>query len=247
MKLILIGKSASGKDTLRHALEQRGLVFAKTYTTRKARDNEPSDTYIYLDDDQMDEKWDDLVAKSEFEFGSKRYGVDPDDLAQADAVILTPSGAREVCHAIGHRMSCVIVYMTADDDTRIQVSAARGASPEEIKTRDEQDKKTFEDIETLFDDEYVAGVIRLENTYEARDLELMAEAIMRARRQHDRVEHIIDELIEADAIENIDGAVFVTTDDGSSIEVTSDVLASMYLARSDELLDLLLTRLGLEI
>ena len=54
MKVLIVGRTASGKDTLREALERKyGWKFVKSYTTRKKR-FEAEDTHVVVSQKHAD-------------------------------------------------------------------------------------------------------------------------------------------------------------------------------------------------
>ena len=53
-KIIIVGKSAAGKDHLRKILEGRGFIYGISYTTRPARPTEvDGQDYYFLEKDEF--------------------------------------------------------------------------------------------------------------------------------------------------------------------------------------------------
>ena len=156
--LVLIGKSASGKDKTRENLTMKqGFHSVITYTTRPMRTGEIQDiTYHYISKDDFLEK-----IKSGFFAEWKKYdtngetwyyGSAKEDLKNADensVIILTPDGVRDVQKSGINNMK--IIYLYANDTTITKRLNMRGDNPEEVKRRMKKDRADFNGAEYLAD------------------------------------------------------------------------------------------------
>ena len=89
-KLLIVGRTASGKDTLQYALEKRGLTFVKSYSTRPKR-NPNEDTHIFIQPDQVVPK-DEMAAYTVI--NGYEYFATKDQVKDADAYIIDPEGLK---------------------------------------------------------------------------------------------------------------------------------------------------------
>ena len=89
-KLLIVGRTASGKDTLQYALEKRGITFVKSYSTRPRRvANE--DTHIFIKPDQVAPK-DEMAAYTVI--NGYEYFATKEQVKNADAYIIDPEGLK---------------------------------------------------------------------------------------------------------------------------------------------------------
>jgi guanylate kinase len=142
-KIILCGKSCTGKTTLKQQLTTLGYKPGVSYTTRKKRDGEiegidyhfieehkfVSDIYLFLE-------WDHI--------GDAYYGTSIEDFNNCDIFILTPKAIKNLSPK--HRKDCLVVYLDAPLENRIQRAILRGDSYESIIDRLPKDCHTFHEF-----------------------------------------------------------------------------------------------------
>ena len=142
MALILLGKSASGKDTIRNELIKLGMDSVVSYTTRPMRDGEVDGvTYHFVDDNTFSEL--DLFGIRAFKVANGdtwRYGFKLEDLSVNSVIILDPQGLKALNAT---NLFNVSFYINADDDLLYTRSINRGGEVDEIKRRLEADRKDF--------------------------------------------------------------------------------------------------------
>lgn len=153
--LVLIGKSTSGKDTIRDILvKKHGFHPIVTYTTRPIRVGEIQDsTYHFITEEDFKGKID-----NEFFAEWKKYNVDSnvwyygsakEDLLNTDnnsVIILTPEGVRDIKK---NGVEATVIYLYANLATiknRLQI---RGDKNDKAEDRIERDLKDFKGVETL--------------------------------------------------------------------------------------------------
>ena len=148
MILILMGKTASGKDTIAKELVSN-YKFGKiiTYTTRPPRPNEKDGVdYYFISQSDFREK-----IKADFfvewkvyqsAFGDWYYGTAFEDLKRDSILILTPTGIRD----LARNTRCVFrtVLIDAPKEVRLQRLIDRGDEYTEALRRLEHDEKDFE-------------------------------------------------------------------------------------------------------
>lgn len=111
MKVLIIGRTASGKDTLREALERKyGWEFVKSYTTRKKR-FEDEDTHLFVSQQQADN----VTNKVAVTFVNNGEGWDEyfsteEQVQEADAYIVDPVGMYLLCASMPYE-HFVVVYV----------------------------------------------------------------------------------------------------------------------------------------
>ena len=148
MILILMGKTASGKDSIAKEL-CRNYQFARivTYTTRPPRPNEvDGEDYHFISRSEFQDKikhnffveWKDYQSAE----GEWFYGTAMEDVNKGGVLILTPLGIRDF-----YRNSCSIarvVYVRASDEVIMERLMQRGDNPIEAKRRLEHDHEDFD-------------------------------------------------------------------------------------------------------
>lgn len=113
--LLIIGRTASGKDTLAQKLTEHGLVQLKSYTTRDKR-YEEEDTHLFVTNaemDAMDPK--SIVAKTTI--GDATYFATNEQVRNSDIYVIDPPGALELAANCPDE-NFQIIYVSASDDVR---------------------------------------------------------------------------------------------------------------------------------
>lgn len=157
MLTILLGKTCSGKTTIRNELIKHGKKPIITYTTRPIRSGEvDGETYHYISEDEFMDKIDDgffaewkeyHTAEGVWYYGSSK--CDFEDAADS-VIILTPAGYddfRAVCSDIEHKA----LYIYANNKTIKGRLVLRGDSKEEAQRRLEHDNADFKGLENKVD------------------------------------------------------------------------------------------------
>lgn len=152
MILILMGKTASGKDSIAKEL-CRNYQFARiiTYTTRPPRKGETDGVdYHFISKAEFQQliKHNFFVEWKSYQTadGEWLYGTAAEDLRQNGLLILTPQGVRDLHEA----SQCItrVVYVTASDKTIMERLVARGDDPTEAVRRLTHDREDFDDNTT---------------------------------------------------------------------------------------------------
>lgn len=168
MLIILTGKTASGKDTIKSALLSKypNLQKVVTTTSRAPRFSEVKDLDLhFLSKEEFEEK----IAKDEFveyvTYGGNLYGTQKKDLAEVltgDALWrIDPSRAGEIRNFIRRAFSpeeaeklineTIVIYITVSDEVVLQRLKRRNISPSEIQKRMEDDAKIWEKYQNSYD------------------------------------------------------------------------------------------------
>jgi guanylate kinase len=186
--IILLGKSASGKDTVVNNLIHNYYGYEKiiTWTTRPMRPGEKQDlTYHFTDDEDFEEKIEEGFfaewKKYNSVFGTWYYGTAVQDITNNPnnkIIILTPSGYEDIKEYINNE-EILSVYLDSSLRTLYKRLKFRGDNPKEIKRRLLHDIKDFKGIKNK------VNVVIKNNT---RDLDELTELI---KDMHDIVKNKI--------------------------------------------------------
>lgn len=116
MKFLIMGRTASGKDTIARNLEQNyGLRSVISYTDRPRRDGETDETHTFISKEEMAEIYDDLIAKTTI--NGNTYGATCEQVRNADLYVIDPKGAFEIAEAMPDT-AFEILFINADDKLR---------------------------------------------------------------------------------------------------------------------------------
>lgn len=156
--IILIGKTASGKDKIVNELISKyGFKKVITYTTRPMRKGEKPDiTYHFITEEDFKQK----INKGFFaeyktydtEFGVWYYGTAFDDLKKADdktVIIITPNGYKDIIGKLENKPLSIYIY--ANNTTIKKRMLQRGDNKNEAQRRLIHDNKYFKGIESEVD------------------------------------------------------------------------------------------------
>lgn len=162
MIIILIGKSGSGKDTVRKLLQKRGVASLVPVTTRPARLGEvDGEDYYFVGKIWFRFAVDSglLVEHREYRTSVNGvsdvwyYGLTKSELGRVKksknySIVLTPDSADKVVDYLG-KENCVIAYVYLDDKVRTSRAAARpGFDRQEWDRRLVADASDFQNIDT---------------------------------------------------------------------------------------------------
>lgn len=173
--LVLVGKTCSGKNTVRDILVERyDMEPVLTYTTRPKRDGEENYVdYIFVKPKHFqilkEEDWFAETTSYNVSTGDTwHYGSVLTDYANDSnkVIILNPSGLKQIRKL---NIPVFAIYLFVNDSEIKQRSEKRGFSPDDIQRRLRADNEDFADI-----DEYVDG-----SFINMGDPELIAKEIYR--------------------------------------------------------------------
>ena len=126
-KILILGRSASGKDTLAVELtKQFGLKQLCSTTTRPMR-YENEDTHVFVTEEEANEMTDRVA---ETVINGYQYFATRQQLDECDIYVIDPIGLYGLCKNAPNTEFC-IVYVHADDATRKARAIGRAANPEE--------------------------------------------------------------------------------------------------------------------
>jgi len=143
-KILIVGKSASGKDYLIEFLKEKGLKRSVSYTTRPIRDNEVEGvTYNYITEDKFKNMIENKELIEYHNFNNWYYGNTLVDFKEKDIFIKTIYGLQQIEK---YRNECFIIYIDIDLETRRKRLLGREDTNDSIERRIEADEKDFENF-----------------------------------------------------------------------------------------------------
>lgn len=175
-RLLIIGRTASGKDTLADALRRScGMTFVKSCTTRPRRTPD-EDTHIFLTERQAEPLVRDAVAYTKI--GDYIYFTTAQQVMETEGYVIDPIGMRMLCGNMPGT-SFVIAYVNADSIKRRQHALRRGDAMTEaaafMRRNASEDAEFFgfeHDLASYADGDATAlpknviAVISIENRYD---------------------------------------------------------------------------------
>ena len=141
-KILLMGKSGSGKTTAADILESSGFKVLKSYTERPKR-NENNTDHTYITKEEMDKLYDKPNVICKTCFSGNRYFATIEQLRDADIYIVDPTAVTEMPRDVFNEMTVLVVYLDADEKVCRARMKERGDSEEEIDKRVANDKVSF--------------------------------------------------------------------------------------------------------
>lgn len=149
MKLILVGKAASGKDHLKKRIEERGFKSGVSYTTRPPRPTEKEgEDYYFVTDERFDQILESGEMLEWMEFNGWKYGLSIEEFEKADVMIMSKDGLDILPKE--YRDRCLVVYLDIGRMKRIERLNERKDANDSIWRRMKTDDEQFDDF-TDFD------------------------------------------------------------------------------------------------
>jgi guanylate kinase len=145
MKLILVGKAASGKDHLKQKLQKKGFKIGVSHTTRKPRANESNGVdYHFVTEDEFIAMIEQGVFIEYMKFNGWYYGQTEEDFNGADVMIMSKDGLDMLPEQ--YRSQCAVIYLDIDRLTRIERLNHRDDKNDTIQRRMDTDDEQFENF-----------------------------------------------------------------------------------------------------
>ena len=175
-KLIILGKSGSGKDYLMRKLVEKGLKPCLKWTTRPARKYEQQGiTYNFVSDNEFVTSINEnqFLCYQKFEVTPEGksietwyYGITQKEFEESQVFIMTPGEFENITPE--QRKGCFVVYLDIDREVRESRLFKRQDKNDSIKRRldaDEEDFKSLNDYDLkVRDPEFTA-----EDVYDLMD------------------------------------------------------------------------------
>ena len=153
--VIIVGKTASGKDTIaRHLNDVLGIKPIVSYTTRPKRENEKDGVeHYFISDEQMDailrNGVANLIAYTQFpKTGYRYFAVDPDIDGTSDetrSYIINPDGIKWMKENYYGNGKFFTVYIDCDEDTILKrATNIRGDKLDDVIKRLDSEREQFD-------------------------------------------------------------------------------------------------------
>ena len=145
-RIILSGHAASGKDYARKVLQEIGLKYGISYTSRPPREGEIDGVdYYFLSKEQFEEKVSKDFWYEYVEFNGWYYGTSNEQFLNTDNVfIMTPKGISLIKPE--DRGDSYVVYFNIPESVRIERLKDRQDTDDSMERRLESDRKDFENF-----------------------------------------------------------------------------------------------------
>tara|TARA_R110000803_G_scaffold194541_1_gene257646 strand:- start:285 stop:764 length:480 start_codon:yes stop_codon:yes gene_type:complete len=142
-KVILIGKSAAGKDHMRKVLEDRGFTYGISYTTRPPRANEiEGKDYFFMSNEEFQARINDNFWYEYVEFNGWFYGTSNEQFKKTcNLFIMTPEGVSKIKSE--DRLTCTVIYLDIPLGIRESRLYERGDVNDKIQRRIDSDELDF--------------------------------------------------------------------------------------------------------
>ena len=250
MKIIIAGRTASGKTHLANLLEQNGLPRLRTRTTRPMRPGEEG-AYHFMTTEEA-AAVDDKFLKTgigEFEYFTTKAAI-----AANSVMILDPSGVHEVLATFPDELF-ILVYVVATDETlRRNNAVARGDDEKEEAARFWRRCETEDEAFTAFEawlhgavsqdvdgssgdmPENLHAVVEIYNDYNADTLQHQAARLVSELRALRNLIEITSQCKDLDILDcDAEGRVKVVKTDLSVSWYTPEHFAALLLRDKDGL------------
>jgi len=142
MKLIIVGKAASGKDFLRKRLMDKGMQFGVSHTTRPPRVGEENGRdYFFV----SEEEFLDIVNRGNMveyqKFNGWYYGMAQWIWNEADVVILNADAVSQLSDEI--KSKSLIIYLDIEREIREKRMVERKDADDSLPRRMDADEEQF--------------------------------------------------------------------------------------------------------
>jgi guanylate kinase len=164
--ICLMGRTASGKDTLAHKLcERAGLRQIISYTTRERRENE-GDTHIFISDADYQTLEDSGQIAAFTQIGPYKYCCTIDQLNENDIYVVDPTGVQHLRELNLPNLRLVTVYVNVPDDVRKERALnKRGDNRLTFMKRDVAERDQFRTMLRNADFDYAISNIEWRKAY----------------------------------------------------------------------------------
>ena len=244
MKTLIVGRTSTGKDSLKDILiKTYGWKFVISTTNRPKR-SETEDTHVFLTTEEVNNiPIEDKVAITNingYEYFATRQQVE-----EADGYIIDPNGVYMLLRNMPEEWFLIVYMRPSDAAVQEEMAMHRSDKPEEeikvFHARQADEDEQF----TLFEQKIANGekladncdtILSFTNNYEMKSLENLAIELEFKRRFHANVKPIIKDLLEFNIMNHDEnGNPILTMSNGVPFVISIDSLAE-YLHENEEML-----------
>ena len=164
--LCLMGRSASGKDTLANMLCERvGLKQVISYTTRERRVNE-GETHIFISDEEYQELEESGQIAAFTQIGQHKYCCTIKQLYDNDIYVIDPIGVKHLRELNLPNLRLVTVFVNVPDDVREDRALnQRGDDKIKWRVRNRNESEQFRQMLRDADFDYAVQNLNLPRAY----------------------------------------------------------------------------------
>ena len=164
--ICLMGRTASGKDTLANKLcERTGLRQIISYTTRERRVNE-GDTHIFISDEEYQSLEDSGQIAAFTQIGPYKYCCTINQLYEHDVYVIDPLGVQHLRDLDLPNLRLVTIYVNTPDDIRKERALSkRGDDRLAFMKRDLAERDQFRTMLRNADFDYAVSNIDVAKAY----------------------------------------------------------------------------------
>lgn len=251
LKLIIVGRSCTGKSTLAGMLAEKGLTVLKSYAVRKPRwDSE--DSYHFITEEEasaMENKVLETVIRGTHYFTTAK------DIMESDVLILDPKGMKEAAELFSE-IAFRVVYLTMPDlRERIFLALQRERKEdsdlieleETIKGKFLSEDENFRDFEAIIREGQGFGIKNIQMYYsiinsgdENSDMLRFPDEFMSDYTAFRRIQTIVSDMTANNILEEKNGCVLITyrTPENklNEVPVPKDVFTDMVLLDGDNMI-----------
>jgi len=145
MKIVIVGKAASGKDYLRKRMIQQGAKYGVSYTSRPPRPGEIEGVDYFF---TSKEDFETLITENKLieyqQFNGWYYGMTYDTFNESDCMILNVDGLSQLPVEI--RKQCFVIYVDIDMEIRKKRLSERNDMDDSITRRIAADEEQFKNF-----------------------------------------------------------------------------------------------------
>lgn len=164
--ICLMGKTASGKDTLANKLcERTGLRQIVSYTTRERRVNE-GDTHIFISDKEYQALESEGQIAAFTQIGQYKYCCTINQLYENDIYVVDPVGVQHLRELNLPNLRLVTVFINTPDDVReYRALNLRKDDKAKFRTRSFAEREQFREMQKNADFDYAISNIDVSKAY----------------------------------------------------------------------------------
>ena len=164
--ICLMGRTASGKDTLANKLcERTGLHQVISYTTRERRVNE-GNTHIFISDEEYQALENSGQIAAFTQIGPYKYCCTIDQLYENDIYVIDPMGVKHLQELNLPNLRLVTVYVNVPDEVRKERALGkRGDDRLAFMKRDMAERDQFRTMLRNADFDYAVSNIDVAKAY----------------------------------------------------------------------------------
>lgn len=153
--LLILGKTASGKDFLTNKLcERTGLKQLISYTTRERRVGE-GDTHIFASEEDYERMQSDGKIAAFTQIGAYKYWATTDQLYETDCYIIDYLGLKKLRELDLPNLRLVTIFINTPDDVR-EYRALKQRKDDKVKFRSRSfaEREQFREMQKNADFDY---------------------------------------------------------------------------------------------